>query len=135
MIKIWHEELSNISKKAKIGDGTIIHAHVDIHDQVAIGRDCQIEAQVFIPNGVMLQDNVFVGPGTIFTNDPRLDVSKEEFYPIKTLVMRGARIGANCTIRAGVTIGENAIVGMGSVVLQDIPSGQTWVGNPARFLR
>jgi len=134
VIKYWHKRLSNISKKAEIGDGSIIHAGTHIHDEVKIGKNCRIEAQVFIPNGVILEDEVFVGPQVCFTNDPKLFM-QEDWKPTQTLVKRGAKIGANATIRAGVTIGENAIIGCGSVVLKDIPSGEVWAGNPASKIR
>lgn len=133
-VKLWHEHLSNISEKATIGEGTVLHAAAHVHDDVVIGKDCQIEAQVFIPNGVTLEDNVFVGPMVCFTNDLTLDTPRNEWEPVKTLVKKGVRIGANATIRAGVTIGENAIIGCGSVVLKDIPPGEKWAGNPAKPL-
>jgi len=135
MIKFWHKELSNISDKATIGDGSVIHSGVDIHDEVVIGNECQIEAMVFLPNGVTLQDKVFVGPHVVFTNDPKLDTAREEWKPTKTLVKAGAKIGANSTIRAGVIIGYNSIVGCGSVVLHDIPDDEVWAGNPCKFIR
>ena len=106
-----------------------------IHDQVTIGENCQIEAMAFIPNGVTIEDNVFIGPGVVFTNDPTLDTPREDWKPTATLVKRGAKIGANATIRAGVVIGENSIVGCGSVVLKNVPNGEIWVGNSARRIR
>lgn len=135
MITFWFKHLSNISDKAQIGDGCVIHAGVHIHDEVRIGKNCQIEALVFIPNGVIIEDNVFVGPHVCFTNDPSLLGSRQDFVAVKTLVKKGAKIGANSTIKAGVTIGKNAVIGMGSVVTHDVPDGETWVGSPARFLR
>ena len=134
-IKYWKPELSNISPLAKIGDDTVIHAGVHIHDQVTIGKNCQIEAQVFIPNGVTIEDNVFIGPHTCFTNDPKLNAKRESWEPTPTIVKKGAKIGANATIRAGITIGERAIIGCGSVVLKNVPEGETWAGNPARKIR
>lgn len=130
--KTWRPDLSNISPKAHIGEGTIIHAGVHIHEEVMIGRKCKIEAMVFIPNGVTLEDEVFIGPGTIFTNDPDMSDMSDSWKPTPTLVKKGAKIGANATIRAGVTIGECAIIGCGSVVLKDVPSGETWAGVPAK---
>lgn len=134
-VKKWYPHLSNISDKSEIGEGTVIHSHVSIHDDVKIGKNCQIEAQAFIPNGVTLEDEVFVGPGVCFTNDSKLNVKRSEWEPTPTIVKKGAKIGANATIRAGVTIGENAIVGCGSVVLHDIPPNEVWAGNPARKIR
>lgn len=133
VVKYWHKELSNISPKAKIGDGSVIHSGVHIHDDVVIGENCKIEALVFIPNGVTLSDNVFVGPGTVFTNDKSLSMSKD-FKPLKTQINANVRIGANCTILPGITIGEGAIIGAGSVVTKDVEKYTTVVGNPARIM-
>ena len=127
-VKFWYPELSNINPQAEIGRGTTVHAPVWIGDQVKIGRACRIEAFAFIPPGLTIEDNVFIGPHVCFTND-RKPPSNEWG---KILVKRGARIGANATILAGVTIGERALIGMGSVVLRDVPGGETWVGVPAR---
>ena len=135
MVKYWHKKLSNISPKAKIGQGTVIHAGVHIHDDVMIGKKCQIEGLAFIPNGVTIQDQVFIGPGVIFTNDPFLNVERKEWAATLTVVKMGAKIGAGAMIRAGITIGERSIIGMGSVVLSDIPPDEVWAGNPARKIR
>lgn len=134
-VKYWRFDLSNIAKEAQIGERTVIHAGVHIHDQVIIGKNCQIEAQAFLPNGVTLEDNVFIGPHVCFTNDPKLDAKREKWEPTPTIVRKGARIGANATIRAGIEIGENSIIGCGSVVLHDIPEGEVWAGNPAKKIR
>lgn len=134
-VKYWNIQTCNISDKASIGNDSVIHAHVSIHDDVVIGNRCQIEGGVFIPNGVTLEDDVFVGPGVIFTNDPTLDVQREKWVPTKTLVKKGAKIGAGAMIRAGVVIGSQSIVGMGAVVLNDIPAGEVWAGNPAKFIK
>jgi acetyltransferase-like isoleucine patch superfamily enzyme len=133
-VKYWHKHLSNISDDALIGQGTVVHAGVHIHDRVIIGQNCKIEALAFIPTGVIIQDNVFVGPGVIFTNDPKPDLKNKDWKPTRTLVKQGAVIGAGAIIKAGVTIGENAMVGMGSVVLHDVPDNSTVVGSPARIL-
>ena len=129
MIKLWYPEYSNISKECEIGADSIIHSHVWIGDGVKIGRRCRIEAFAFLPPGVVLEDDVFIGPHVCFTND-RIPPSQIRDV---TLVKRGARIGANASILAGVVIGEYSLVAMGSVVLCDIPEKQMWAGNPARF--
>lgn len=129
----WYPHLSNISKLAFIGLGTVIHAGVHIHDLVVIGKNCKIEACTFLPNGVTLEDSVFIGPHVVFTNDKTMDMD-HEWEPISTLVKKGACIGANATILAGVTIGENAKVGAGAVVTRDVAPNTTVVGNPARVL-
>ena len=128
---IYRPELSNIG--IEIDPSTVVHAMVVIHDQVIVGKNCKIQSFAFIPNGVTIEDDVFIGPHVCFTNDPKMDlVPQGQFVPTKTLIKRGARIGANACIRAGVTIGEYAIIGMGSVVLKDVGDGETWYGNPAR---
>jgi len=131
-VGFWYPKLSNISPKAKIGAGSIIHSGVHIHDNVIIGKGCQIEAGALLFNGVTLEDDVFIGPSVIFTNDPKLDTARSEWKSTPTLVKKGAKIGAGAMIRAGVTIGERAIIGMGSVLLSDVPNGEIWVGNPAK---
>jgi UDP-2-acetamido-3-amino-2,3-dideoxy-glucuronate N-acetyltransferase len=136
-VKFWHAELSNIGI-CEIGDDSVIHAGVHIHDYVRIGKHCQIEAQSFIPTGVTLEDEVFVGPGVIFTNDPKLNKTgsaKGDWQPTKTLVKKGAKIGAGARILAGVTIGNGAVVGMGAVVLEDVPDYHVVVGSPAKFIK
>lgn len=132
MLKFWKKELSNISDKATIGEGSIIHSGVHIHDEVIIGKNCKIEALAFLPNGVTLEDDVFVGPGVIFTNDKTLT---EPFVISKTLVQQGAKIGAGAMIRAGVIIGREAVIGMGSVVIDNVPHGHVVVGNPAKVIK
>lgn len=133
-IKVWKPELSNISPKAKIGEGTVIHAGVHIHDDVVIGRNCKIQAMAFIPNGVHISSDVFVGPGVIFTNDPDLN-QEGEFKPVETIVKPRVKIGAGAMILAGVTIGRAAVIGMGSVVLKDVEPGHVVVGNPAKTIK
>lgn len=131
MNKIWHPELSNISPNAKIGDNCVIHSHVDIFDDVVIGNNCKIESGCYLPPGVTLEDNVFLAPHVVFTNDPKMSRIGSQGWKT-TLVKSGASIGANASILAGVTIGKNAIIGMGSVVIKDVPDNETWVGNPAK---
>ncbi len=115
-----------------IGDGTKIGAYVEIGQGVKIGKNCKIEAFTFMPPGVELEDEVFVGPHVCFTND-RQPPSNGQGWT-KTLVKKGASIGANATILSDITIGENTMVGAGAVVTKDVPSGETWIGNPARRL-
>jgi acetyltransferase-like isoleucine patch superfamily enzyme len=103
-----------------------------IGDDVRIGKNVKIQGFAFIPNGVIIEDDVFIGPHVCFTNDPKMDILPQgQFTPTQTTVKRGARIGANSSIRAGVVIGEGARIGMGAVVLKDVPPSETWVGNPA----
>lgn len=124
-----------ILKNAKIGNGCNINCHVFIENEVVIGNNVTIKPGVQIWDGITLEDSVFIGPNVTFTNDlfPR---SKNIDYEMKkTLVQKGASIGANATILGGVTIGENALIGAGSVVTKDIPANEIWIGNPARFLK
>jgi len=109
----------------------------DIHECV-----CRIQAFAFIPEGVTLEDNVFIGPHVCFSNDrfPRATVSgrpqQETDWKVEdTLVMEGASVGANATILCGITIGRNALIGAGSVVTKDVPPNVIVAGNPAMVLR
>jgi UDP-2-acetamido-3-amino-2,3-dideoxy-glucuronate N-acetyltransferase len=118
----------------KIGRDCKIAAYVEVQRNVVIGDRCKIEAFAFIPSGVKIEEEVFVGPHATFTNDlhPRA-VGDWEITP--TLVKRGASIGAGAVIVCGVTIGEGAMVGAGAVVTRDVPPGATVVGNPARVIK
>ncbi|WP_333850827.1 acyltransferase [Epilithonimonas sp.] len=121
-----------ILKNAKIGTNCNINCNVFIENDVVIGDNVTIKPGVQVWDGVTLEDNVFVGPNVTFTNDliPRSKQYPAEFA--KTLVKKGASIGANSTIIAGNTIGKNALVGAGSVVTKDIPANTVWFGNPAK---
>jgi UDP-2-acetamido-3-amino-2,3-dideoxy-glucuronate N-acetyltransferase len=127
--KIYQAQSSNIGE-CEIGSGCILHSHIWIGDGVIIGNRCRVQAFVYIPPGVIIEDDVFLGPRVTFTND-KYPPSKEWR---KTLVKSGARIGAGAIILPGITIGRNAVVGAGSVVTRSIPDGETWVGNPAKPL-
>ena len=126
-----------------IGDGTKVGAFVEIQKGVNIGKKCKISSHSFICEGVTIRDKVFVGHNVAFINDkyPRATKAngslqtEEDWEVVPTLVEKGASIGSSVTILCGVTIGEGAMVGAGSVVTGDIPSREIWVGNPARFLR
>jgi len=117
----------------EIGDNCRIAAFVEIQRGVKIGNNCKIEAFVYIPTGVTIEDDVFIGPHVCFTNDkyPR---AVGEWEVVPTVVKKGASIGAGAVILCGVTIGENAIVGAGSVVTKDVPDGKVVVGNPAKVV-
>lgn len=120
---------------AKIGENCNICANVLIENDVTIGNNVTVKSGVQLWDGITVEDNVCIGPNATFTNDlfPR---SKNPDWELKrTVVKKGASVGANATILAGTTIGENAMVGAGSVVTKDVPAGEVWVGNPARFLR
>lgn len=120
-----------ILKNAKIGSNCNINCHVFIENDVFIGDNVTIKPGVQIWDGVTVEDDVFIGPNVTFTNDliPRSKQHREEYD--KTLIKKGASIGANSTIIAGHTIGENALIGAGSVITKDIPANTVWFGNPA----
>jgi len=127
----------------QIGDNTKIGAFVEVQKNARIGRNCKISSHSFICEGVTIEDDVFIGHGVTFVNDtyPRATNSDgglqtENDWKVEcTLVKRGASIGSGTTILANVTIGENAIVGAGSVVTRDVPPGGITAGNPSRFMR
>lgn len=124
-----------ILKEAVIGKNCNINCQVFIENDVKIGDNVTIKPGVQIWDGVTLEDNVFIGPNVTFTNDlmPRSKVYPEKFE--RTLIKKGASIGANATVIAGITIGENALIGAGSVVTKDIPANEIWIGNPAKFYK
>ena len=117
----------------KIGENTKIDASVYVEEGVTIGGDCKVRPFVFIPTGVEIEDNVFIGPHVTFTNDkhPR---ANGEWTRLNTKVRKFASIGAGSTINPGVVIGENALVGAGSVVTRNIPDNAIAVGIPARVI-
>jgi UDP-2-acetamido-3-amino-2,3-dideoxy-glucuronate N-acetyltransferase len=129
--KIWH--FSHISKNAKIGKNVVIGQNVFIGEGVVIGNGCKIQNNVSIYEGVILEDHVFVGPSVVFTNvkNPRSEIVRKNEY-LKTLVRRGATLGANCTIICGVTIGAYAFIAAGAVVSKDVPFYSLMVGVPAK---
>ena len=120
--------------RCKIGKNCKIEPFVYIEGGVVIGDNCKIKPFVFIPTGVTIESDVFIGPNVAFTNDkyPR---AHGEWKLLQTRVKRGASIGANSVILPGVTIGEKALVGAGSVVTSDVPDNAVLAGNPARILR
>lgn len=127
---IW--QFCVIMKDAIIGERCNICAHVLIENNVSIGNDVTIKSGVQLWDGIILEDLVFVGPNVTFTNDlsPRSKASNWKLS--NTNIRRGASIGANSTILPGITIGEFAMIGAGSVVTKDIPPYSLWYGNPAK---
>jgi len=127
----------------EIGDETKIGAFVEIQKNASVGRRCKISSHTFVCEGVTIEDNVFVGHGVTFINDshPRATTAdgqlqtEADWKVEKTLVKKGASIGSGSTILANVTIGEDAIVGAGSVVTKDVPANTIVAGNPAKILR
>ena len=127
----------------EIGDNTKIGAFVEIQKNASVGRCCKISSHTFICEGVEIQDDVFIGHGVMFINDvyPRATVSggglqtEADWKVEKTRICKGASVGSGATILCNVTVGENAIVGAGSVVTKDVPANAIVAGNPAKFLR
>jgi len=127
----------------EVGDETKIGAFVEIQKNASVGKRCKISSHTFICEGVFIEDNVFIGHGVTFINDtyPRATTSdgglqtEADWKVERTVIKRGASIGSGSTILCNVTVGENAIVGAGSVVTKNVPPNSIVAGNPARFLR
>lgn len=138
-VVVYHPDLVNLYG-CDIGDESKIGAFVEIRKNVRIGRNVKIQAFVFIPEGITIEDGVFIGPHACFTNDrhPRAInrdgtlKQPDDWEEIPTLVRKGASIGANATIICGVTVGEYAMVGAGAVVTRDVPPYSIVKGIPAR---
>jgi acetyltransferase-like isoleucine patch superfamily enzyme len=126
-----------------IGDNSRVGAFVEIQKNANIGRNVKVSSHTFICEGVTIEDDVFVGHNVSFINDkyPRATAdnggpqTEADWSVIRTLVKRGASIGTSATILCGVTIGENAVIGAGSVVTHDVPDNAIVAGNPARMMR
>jgi len=127
----------------RIGDNTKIGAFVEVQKNASVGRNCKISSHSFICEGVTIEDDVFIGHGVMFINDlyPRATSvtgalqTEADWKVERTLVSRGASIGSGATILANITIGENALIGAGSVVTKDVPANAVVAGNPARLKR
>jgi len=127
----------------EIGDDVKIGTFVEIQKGGKIGNRCKISSHTFICEGVTLEDDVFVGHSVTFTNDryPRATnadgrlQTEADWACLRTLVKRGASIGSGTTLLCGITVGENAMVGAGSVVTRDVPPGAVVAGNPARMIQ
>ena len=140
-VNIYHPDLVNLYG-CNIGSHVKIGTFVEIQKQVQIGDNCKISSHTFVCSGVTIEDRVFVGHGVMFINDiyPRATSpdgslqTEEEWQMVTTLVKMGSSIGSNATIMGGVTIGEHALVGAGSVVIQDVPPYSIVAGVPAQVI-
>ncbi len=127
----------------EVGDGSKVGTFVEIQKGAKIGKNCKISSHSFICEGVTIEDNVFIGHNVTFINDmfPRATTAdgglqtEADWQCLPTVVKKGASIGSSVTLLAGVTVGENAIVGAGSMVTKDVPPNAIVAGNPAKVLR
>ncbi len=140
-IKIFQANLVNLYG-CEIGDNTKIGSFVEIQKNAKIGKNCKISSHTFVCEGVTIEDDVFIGHNVSFINDkyPRSTAkgklqTESDWVCVPTLVKKGASIGTSSTILCGLTIGENAIVGSGSVVTRDVPPNTIVAGVPAKIIR
>ncbi len=131
--KIWH--FSHVMNGSRIGRNCTIGQNVLVGPNARVGNNVKIQNNVSVYEGVVLEDDVFCGPSCVFTNvnRPRSGFPTDNSKYLKTLIRRGATIGANATIGCGHTIGEHAFIGAGAVVTQDVPDYAIVYGNPARI--
>lgn len=130
--KVWHH--GHLRAGAVIGDSCTLGKNVFVDADVVIGDRCKIQNNVSVYRGVRLDDDVFVGPSAVFTNDRFPRATSEDWEVVETLVGQGASIGANATLVCGVVIGPWAVVGAGAVVTRDVAPHELVAGNPARRL-
>ncbi|SCL32121.1 transferase hexapeptide (six repeat-containing protein) [Micromonospora pallida] len=128
--KVWH--LAHVRSTAQIGGGCVIGRNVYVDSNVVIGDLCKVQNNVSVYQGVTLEDEVFVGPCAVFTNDFRPRAQNPDWQITPTLVRRGASIGANATLVCGIEVGSYAMIAAGSVVTRDVAPYQLVAGNPAR---
>ena len=130
---IW--QFCVVLPQATVGENCNVCSHCFIENDVEIGNNVTVKCGVQLWDGLRVEDDVFIGANVSFTND-RYPRSKR--YPArfeKTVIRKGASIGAGSVVLCGIEIGEKAMIGAGSVVTKDVPAGELWVGNPARFVR
>jgi UDP-2-acetamido-3-amino-2,3-dideoxy-glucuronate N-acetyltransferase len=140
-VKIFHPQLVNLYG-CQIGDETKIGSFVEIQKNVTVGCRCKVSSHSFLCEGVVIEDEVFIGHGVMFTNDVYPSATnkdgtlqtEDDWAVVKTLVKRSASIGSNATVLPGLTIGKKALVGAGAVVTKDVPDYAIVAGVPARVV-
>ncbi len=120
---------------AKIGENCNICSHCFIENDVIIGNRVTIKCGVQIWDGVVIEDDVMIGANVSFTNDRYPKSRNKDWEMLRTTICKGASVGAGATLLPGITIGEKSLIGAGAVVTKDVPAGEIWAGNPARFIR
>jgi len=131
--KVW--QFCVIFPEAKIGENCNICSHCLIENNVKIGNNVTIKCGVQIWDGIELEDDVMIGSNVTFTNDMYPRSHNKDWKMLRTKVCKGASIGAGSTVLPGLTIGEKSMIGAGSIVTKNVPAGEIWVGNPAKYLK
>ena len=131
--RVW--QFCVVLQGARIGEDCNICSHCLIENEVVVGNRVTVKSGVQLWDGITLEDDVFVGANVTFTNDRYPRSRNEKWEMEKTVVRRGASIGAGSVVLCGIEIGEYSMIGAGSVVTKNVPAGELWVGNPARFVR
>ena len=134
--KVFVADLASIREDVVLEEGVIVGRGVTIENRCRVGEYTKIETEAYVTAYTVIEERCFIAPMVCMSNDNYLGRTEERFQHMKgAYIKRGARIGSNATLLPGITIGEEAVVGAGSVVTREIPSYETWVGAPARFLR
>ena len=130
---IW--QFCVVLPNCRIGENCNICSHCFIENDVVVGDNVTIKSGVQVWDGITIEDNVFVGANVTFNNDKYPRSKNRDWKLMPTVIKKGASIGGGSTVLPGLTIGEDAVIGAGSVVTKNVPAGELWVGNPARFVR